>query len=67
MQGGWLILENSKEHYLVRLHLEWAPKVAQSTTIFVEVASTTSNTLDKRTQMLLDQSGLKMFFQRIRK
>lgn len=66
-KGGRLRLEKAKEHYLVRLHREWVAEAEQSATITAEVASTTSNTPDKRTQMLSDQSGLKMFFPRLKK
>lgn len=66
-KGGRLKLEKAKEHYLVRLHREWAAEAGQSATITAEVASTTSNTPDKRSQMLSEQSGLKMFFPRLKK
>lgn len=67
-KGGRLRLEKAKEHYLARLRQEWAAEAAQSATITAEVdASTTSNTPDKRTQMLSEKSGLNMFFPRLKK
>lgn len=67
-KGGRLRLEKAKEHYLARLHQEWAAEGAQSATITAEAdASTTSNTPDKRIPMLAEKGGLKMFFPRLKK
>eukprot|EP01018_Ginkgo_biloba_P026977 Gb_02299 [translate_table: standard] len=65
-KGGRLKLEKAKEHYLVRLHREWATDAAQAATAEVDV-NEPSKLPAKRATMMPETSGLRIFFPKLKK